>query len=808
MKPLAALLLALTVLIVPATATAAGRCGDHPWCDTSLSADARAELLLKALTQDEKVSLLAGDELTGVSGREGSHTGTSNGVPRVDLPTIYFSDGPVGTRQGKATGMPSSMSEAASFDPELAFRHATIVGDEAKRKGNDVVYAPAMNMLRTPLNGRTFEYFGEDPFLAGKIAAGWTRGVQSVGVMANAKHFAVNNQEGVGGSVPGAPVGGAVVGSRLTVNAQLSERALREIYLPQFEAAIKEGGAASVMCSYPRINGQYACENDHLLNDILKGDWDFPGFVLTDYLANKSTANSLNNGLDLDIFPGTFLQPPLVNAALAASQVSPATIDEHVRRQLRTLFAFGFFDRDAYADDAKTIDVDAHHAAAGEIEQQGIVLLKNDKALLPLDTAGAGTVAVIGPEADAIKNGGGSSAIDSFRRTTVLSALTARLGDRVVSDDGSDAARAASVAKGAGTAIVVVGDQMTEGRDKTCMTLSCDQADGIDREALISAVAAANPRTVVVLQSGGPVETPWRDAVPAILEAWFPGDAGGAAVDRVLFGDTEPGGRLPATFPKSYADEPTAGDDEAYPGVGEVVKYKEDVLIGYRWFDEQGKDVAFPFGYGLTYTTFSYKGLRLEPSADASSVVVSVRVRNTGKRAGSAVPQLYVGMPEPDASTVQPPWQLKGFDKLQLEPGKARRVRFTLDDRAFSYWAGSDWRVAPGCYRIGVGANSRDLPQQGVVGRGAECSGGLQLPASARECGSRRAFRIHLPRNVRRARVRVDGKRARVVRRKGRLTARVDLRGKKPGRYVVRVKGRTKRGKPFRQTRVYRTCAK
>ena len=370
----AAIAIAACAAVAPSTAQAAGRCGDpvqRPWCNTALSPEDRAELLLKELSQDEKIQLLAGDELTGVSGREGAHTGTSNGVPRVGLPSIFFSDGPVGTRQGKATGMPSSMSVAASFDPAIAHQHASIVGDEVKRKGNDVVYAPAMNMLRTPLNGRTFEYFGEDPFLAGEIATGWTRGVQSTGVIANAKHFAVNNQEGVGASAPGAPIGGAVEGSRMTIDAQVDERTLREIYLPQFEASVKQGGAGSIMCSYPRVNGQYACENDHLLNDILKGDWRFKGFVLTDYGANHSTATALNNGLDLDIWPAVFYQPPLVQAALSSSQTSSATIDEHIRRQLRTLFAFGFFDRDAYADDTASIDQAGHHSIAGDARGEG-----------------------------------------------------------------------------------------------------------------------------------------------------------------------------------------------------------------------------------------------------------------------------------------------------------------------------------------------------------------------------------------------------------------------------------------------------
>jgi len=810
-SPLVLLLSVAALLAAAPPAGAAGRCGDpaqRPWCDTKLSPDARAGLLLDVLTRDEKIGLLAGDELTGVAGREGSHTGTLNGVERVGLPPVYFSDGPVGTRQGKATGMPSPMSLAASFDTALAMRHAEIIGDEVSRKGNDVVYAPAINMLRTPLNGRTFEYLGEDPFLSGRIAAGWVKGVQSTGVIANVKHYAVNNQEGTGGSVPGAPVGVAVTGSRITVDARLDERTLREIYLPHFEAAVKEGGAGSVMCSYPRIRGQYACENQHLLEDVLKRDWGFPGFVLTDYGAAKNTGPSLNNGLDLDIWPALAYRPEPVKAAIAAGQASEGAIDEHVRRTLRTLFAFGFFDRAAFADDTSSIDQDAHHAAAADIEQQGIVLLRNEGGVLPLDPARVGKVALIGPEADALKDGGGSSAIDEFKTTTPKQALEARLGaGRVTYDDGSDAARAAEVAKAAEVAVVVVGDRMTEGSDKPCMGLNCGQTDDVDRDALIEAVAAAQPNTVVVLQSGGPTLTPWRDKVRGLVEAWFPGQNGGTAIVRVLLGEAEPGGRLPATFPLREEDEPVAGDPEKYPGTGETVHYKEGVLVGYRWFDEGKLGVAYPFGFGLGYTTFAYRGLRLEPGADAK---VSVAVTNTGERAGSAVPQLYVGMPEPRAGVVQPPWQLKGFDKVRLEPGETRRVSFDLDERAFSYWdpASNRWEVTPGCYAIGVGPHSRDLPLQGVIGRGAECEGALVLPTDARACTSRRSFAIRLPRAMRSARITYAGRRAATRRSGGRLRARIDLRGLRASSVTVRIVGRTRSGRRVTQTRVYRICAR
>jgi beta-glucosidase len=806
----AALAAASMLCVLASPAGAAGRCGDaaaRPWCDTAKAPEERAGLLLAALTRDEKVSLLAGDELTGVQGREGSHTGTSNGVERVGLPPVYFSDGPVGTRQGKATGMPSTMTIAATFDPVAAFEHAAVIGDEVRNKGNDVVYAPAVNMLRTPLNGRTFEYFGEDPYLAGKLAAGWTRGVQSQGVIANVKHFAVNNQEGTGQNIPGAPVGVGIGGSRMVVDARVDERTLREIYLAQFEAAIKEGGAGSVMCAYPRVNGQYACENQHLLEDVLKRDWAFRGFVLTDYGAAKNTVNSLNNGLDLDIWPAIAYQPPLVNAALATSQVSEAAIDDHVRRILGTLFRFGFFDREAYADDTSRIDQGGHDAKAAELEQQGTVLLENDGGILPLDAGATRKLALIGPEADAIRDGGGSSAIDEFKLTTPKQGIEARLGaSKVVHDDGSDAARAAAVAKDADVAVVVVGDRMTEGTDKACMGLNCSQQDGVDRDALIEAVAAAQPRTVVVLQTGGPVLTPWRDEVPALLEAWYPGQNGGTAIARVLFGDAEPGGRLPATFPLREEDEPTAGDPEKYPGVGEVVRYKEGVFIGYRWFDERGLGVAYPFGYGLGYTTFSVSGLRLEPSP-AGVARVSVAVRNTGERAGTAAPQLYVGMPDPAPGIAQPPLQLKGFARVRLAPGERRRVSFTLDERAFSYWdARSDgWRVAPGCYRIVAGQHSRDAAVQGVIGRGAACGGALSV---ATRCSSKRSFVIHLQKRIRRATIRFAGRRARTVRRRGRLQARINLRGLPKRRVVVRITGRTKSGRRVRQTRVYRTCTR
>ncbi len=326
---------AVALAAVPvADAAAAGRCGSHPWCDTSLSPDARAERLLKALTVSERVSLLGGEEPLGVAGGANSHTGTSAGVPRVGLPTIYYSDGPVGVRQGTGTAFPASMALAASWSPALARRMGLAIADEAKHKGNDVVYAPTVNIMRTPLGGRTFEGYGEDPFLVGRLGVAWIKGAQSTGVIANVKHYAANNQEGRNGLA----ILGGTEGGRLFVDAKVDERTLREIYLPQFEAAVREGHVGSVMCSYNKVNGTYACENPRLLDKILRDDWGFRGYVLADYGAAHDTRASLRGGLDFEPWPPIAYQPLLIDAALATG-IERHPQDERVRRVLRTQLA-------------------------------------------------------------------------------------------------------------------------------------------------------------------------------------------------------------------------------------------------------------------------------------------------------------------------------------------------------------------------------------------------------------------------------------------------------------------------------------
>ncbi len=673
----------------PASAGAAGRCGNHPWCDTSLSPDKRAGLLVAALTPTERIGLLAGDDPQGVTGRAGTHTGAALGVPRLDLPPLYLTDGPVGVRQGQATALPASIALAASFNRALARRDGVLVGNEAKLKGNDIVYAPTVNLLRTPLWGRAFESLGEDPFLTSRMAVGWIRGAQGQGVIANVKHFAVNNQEA----------------RRYSVDARVDERTLFELYLPQFEAAVKEGHVGTVMCSYNRLNGPHACENRWLLDTVLRKRWGFRGFVLADYGASKHVGSGLRAGLDFEPFPfidwdgGEVYSPSSVGAALAAGRTTQAAVDRAVGRVLRTLFAYGFFDRAAYVDDESRIDRSAHAHEARRLAEAGTVLLRND-GVLPLRAGRLRSLAVIGADGDAYKNGGGSSNVRPYSFVTPRQGIATRAGPNVDVryDPGTDLTRAAAVARGADAAVVVVADVAGEEADKPCLALDCGAGAGLRRDRLVERVAAANKRTIVVLETAGPVLTPWRNKVEAIVEAWYPGSDGGTAIARVLFGDAEPGGRLPATFPARSRDLPTAGNRSRYPGVNGVVRYSERALVGYRWFDRRRIAPAFPFGHGLSYTRFAFRGLRVHEHG------ASITVANVGRRTGIAVPQLYVGGPGG-------PRALKGFDSVSLRPGRRARVRFPLDQRAFSFWnARKDrWQVARGCYTIEVGRSSRDI---------------------------------------------------------------------------------------------------
>ena len=713
--------------LLVSSAQAADQCGDAgPWCNRALSPDARAQLLLDHLSESQKISLLAGNDVLGVTGASG-HTGSSAGVPGL-VPPVNFTDGTAGIRQGSATAVPVELALAASFDPALAQLDGSVLGTEARDKGNDVIYGPTLTIMRTPLAGRTFQALGEDPFLTSQLGDALIDGIQSTGVIADANIYVANNQEGQDPTgetgMPGTPLGGGSVGSRYLVNAVVDQRTLREIYLPPFQSAVQQAHVGTVMCAYNMVNGTYNCENSPLLNGVLKRQWGFPGFVLSDYGAAHNTIASLNGGLDFEPWPGAAYSPALVTAAIDSGQVSQQTLDDHVRRYLRTLFAFGVFDRPAFVVNDAQIDKAAHAAAALKLEEGAITLLRDKNRLLPLKPSQVHSIAVIGKVANSFLTGGGSSNVTPFSSVTPLAGIQRRAaaaGVRVSYNDGSDASSAAALAKASSVAVVVAANYETEGADLQCLSLECPNAYG-NQDALIDAVAAANPRTIVVLETGGPVLTPWRTAVSGLIEAWYPGEQGGTAIAHVLFGDVDPSGHLPVTFPAAESQEPTYNNPSSYPGVGANETYQEGVFVGYRWFDAHRLAPAYPFGFGLSYTRFRYSRLRISHTRTGLRVVATVR--NVGARRGAAVAQLYIGLPSLPG-IAQPPLQLKAFRKVWLAPHRQARISFSVNRLGLSYWdaRSGSWQAAPGCYRVMVGSSSLDAALAGAIAIGAaRCS--------------------------------------------------------------------------------------
>ena len=729
----AAMLACLTGLLAPAAASAQGRCGQHPWCDTSLSPLTRADMVLAQMTTEDKVEFLGGDSFQGgTQSTADNHTGVQDGVPALDVPTVYYTDGPLGPRQGDSTGLPAPLGLAATFDPAMARLYATVAANEARDKGNDAIFGPTVNIMRTPLGGRTYEAFGEDPFLTTSMTVPWIEGAQAQGVMADVKHFAENNQEGEDPTgqlnQPGSPLGVGVIAPRYIDNAVVDDRTLHEVELPAFQAAVQQAHVATVMCSYNMVNGTYACENPTLLQTILRSQWGFDGYVIADYGAAHDTIASLNGGLDFEPWPPAAYQPLEINAALLTGQVSQATLDSHVRNILETWFRFGVFDRAAYVNDDNQIDKPAHARDAVAVEEQASTLLRNTHHLLPLHAAKLHRIAVIGKAASTYVTGGGSGNVTPFQFTSLLAGIQARVGKHaaVTYDDGSNVAAAVADARAADVVIVDASDYYTEGADRSCLSLECPDNNG-DQDSLIEQVAAANPHTVVVLESGGPDLTPWRGQVGAVLETWYPGGPGGTAVAGVLFGDADPGGRLPVTFPASAAQYPTAGNAAEYPGIGNQVTYSEGLDVGYRWYDANHVTPAYPFGYGLSYTSFRYSKLKIRRVGGAGAAAdryrVSVTVTNTGRRRGWAVPELYLAIPS-TAALSQPPDELKGYAKFSLAPHAHRTATITLTARSFSSWdsAAQAWQVAPGCDTIMVGSSSRQLPLRHRVAQGgARC---------------------------------------------------------------------------------------
>lgn len=645
------------------------------------------ELLLKKLTLEEKCALLSGAE-----------TFKTRGMPEHGIPQIWLSDGPHGLRKQAgesdhlglnpsvpATCFPTASAVANSWDAALGEEIGAALGEEAAAQEVSVVLGPGLNMKRNPLCGRSFEYFSEDPYLAGKLAAGYIRGIQSKGVAACPKHFAVNSQET----------------RRMASDSIVDERTLREIYLTGFEIAVKEGHPRSIMSSYNLVNGMYANENKHLLMEILRGEWGFDGAVITDWGGSNDHALGVKNGSTLEMpAPGGDSVRELL-AAVESGKISESDIDARLSELLPLVF-----DTKAALDAApREFDAAAHHALARRAAEESLVLLKNEGSLLPL--AAGSKVAVIG---DFAKNpryqGAGSSMVNSTQVDVLLDKLIDSelnvIGyqqgfDRHGKPDAALQKSACELATQADTVILCMGlDEIaeSEGLDRSNLRLAQNQVD------LLQAVAAVNPKIVVVLYSGSVVETPWLDNCQALLYAALGGQAGAGAVADALAGKVNPCGKLAETWPLAYADIPSAAD---FATRRKTVEYREGLYIGYRYFTTAEKAVRFPFGYGMSYTTFAYSDM----AADEQGV--SLTVTNTGSVAGTEIVQLYVA--KKNSELFRPAKELKGFARVTLAPGEKQRITIMLDDKAFRFWnvKANRWEIEGGEYELLVGASVEDI---------------------------------------------------------------------------------------------------
>ena len=697
-----------------------------PWMNKSLSPDERADLVIKEMTLDEKIGLLHGQGMphvpiwqTPLTNQANGGAGYVLGVPRLGIPALQLSDAAYGVRSSGengrySTALPSNLGAAASWDPHLLYEYGALIGRELRAQGYNTSLGGGVNLAREARNGRNFEYLGEDPVLAGTLVGNIAKGTQDQHVVGDIKHYAVNDQET----------------GRNIVNAIISKRAMRESDLLAFEIGIKTGNPAAVMCSYNRVNGAYACENSYDLTDVLKHDWKFPGYVMSDWGGTHSTEKASHAGLDQEQPMGDFFGDKL-KEAVQAGRVSQAELDDHVHRVLRSEFAAGIID-----DPVKksVVDVERGFDTAQAVEEQSIVLLRNQGNVLPL-SSDVRTIAVIGGHADTgMLSGGGSAQVDAPGRgpsqwqehiwfpTSPLKALRAALPNaKIEFDAGTDTSAAAALAKNADVAIVFAHQWESEGMDLPSLTLPDKQ------DSLIDAVAAANPKTVVVLETGGAVTMPWLDRVAGVVEAWYAGSRGHVALANVLTGKVNPSGKLAITFPRNEQDLPhksigaIPAEDKRYEnnpphdealkaGLKYTVNYDEGLKVGYKWYDAENKPVLFPFGHGLSYTTFSYSNLAASP--DGRSVTLTVT--NTGKRAGAETAQLYAALP---ASAQEPPKRLVGWSKVMLNPGESKQITIDVPPHYLEIFdeQKNGWTRVPGSYTFSAGPSSRELPLKANV---------------------------------------------------------------------------------------------
>lgn len=705
---------------------------DRPlYLDDSKPIEQRIEDLLPRLTLEEKVSLCHGESTFSVAG-----------VPRLGIPQLWMDDGPMGVREevGQnfknlehdddfATAMPATLGLAATFNTDLAADYGRVIGAEAKQRRKNIMLGPSLNIQRTPLCGRNFEYMGEDPYLTARMAVNYIKGEQSQGVGSCAKHYAANNQEV----------------QRNRVDVDMDERTLREIYLPAFRASVQEADVLSIMGAYNLFRGQHCCENDYLLNQILKNQWGFKGIAMSDWGGVHSTDLAAMNGMDLEMgthppYENNFLARPFLEG-LQSGKFPTSSVDDKVRRHLYVMFKLNMIHdpQESGTSQTKTngpLSTKQHQEIARRVAEESIVLLKNEH-FLPLDSAAIKSIAVIGANADAkFSRGGGAANIKSPYEITALDGIKNRLGEKVTITyakgyspptgrgrrDRGDVVEAptsagnpeltrdaVAAAKSADVVIYVGGlnhngGYDTEGSDRPDLKLPSGQ------DELLSKIVEANPKTVVVLMGGGAVEMgSWLSQVPAVLYAWYPGMEGGNALARVIFGDVNTSGKLPCTFPKQLADSP-AHHLNAYPGNDLKETYDEGLLVGYRWFDTKQIEPLFPFGHGLSYTTFEYSNLKLTPGHDEKEVVnIEFDLKNTGQREGAEATQIYVH--DVASSLPRPEKELKGFTKTSLKPGETKRISTPLGRSAFAFYDPDKkaWVAESGEFKILVGSSSRDI---------------------------------------------------------------------------------------------------
>uniref|UniRef100_E6QHY3 Beta-glucosidase n=1 Tax=mine drainage metagenome TaxID=410659 RepID=E6QHY3_9ZZZZ len=694
------------------------------WMDKSLSPDQRADLVLKEMTLDEKIGLLHGEGMAGWGkpnafaylGNGGA--GFTLGVERLGIPIIQMSDAAYGVRSSAmngrySTALPSNLGAAASWDTEAACQYGALIGSELRAQGYNMTLGGGVNLTREPRNGRTFEYQGEDPILAGTLVGNRIRCEQAQHVIGDIKHYAVNDQES----------------GRNEVNAIISKRAMQETDLLAFHIGIEIGNPQAVMCSYNAINGDFACENKYTLTDVLRKSWGFQGFVLSDWGGTHSTVKASAAGLDNEQ-PGEVFYGDAYKQAVLAGTISQAELDEHVHRILRAEFAAGLVDNPV---EKSVVDVEGDLAIAQHVEEQSIVLLRNEHNQLPLSASSLHSIAVIGDHADmGMISGGGCAQVDPpgassshwlehvWFPTSPFKAIAAKAPEaRVVFASGADVAAAAALAAKSDVALVFVNQWTSEGMDLPDLSLPDNQ------DALVEAVAKANPHTVVVLETGTVVLMPWVNQVSGIVEAWYSGSKGADAVANVLFGAVNPTAKLPVTFPLSVADlphptlvKPPARSEGAAPVQRHIlteptfsVTYDEGVKIGYKWYDAEKKPVLFPFGFGLSYTTYSYSGLKVTSGAKPT---VGFTVKNTGSRAGVEIAEVYAALP---ASAQEPPKRLVGWSRVALNPGESKQVTVSIDPVYLSIFdeSANAFQLVPGSYTFLVGGSSQSLPQKKTV---------------------------------------------------------------------------------------------